>query len=163
MTERKPPDITFESWVDRQIRVAQQRGDFDDLPGTGKPIPPDTGEYEWIRRYAEREQLPTDAMLPTPLRLRRRVERIADEVRDCRSEADVRSAVAELNREIVEHLRVPSTPHIPVPLADIEETVATWRQGRRESAARALAADSPVQRTRRHRGPRRRRWPFRGR
>lgn len=28
----------FESWIDRQIREAQERGEFDDLPGAGEPI-----------------------------------------------------------------------------------------------------------------------------
>ena len=26
------------SWVDQQVRIAMERGDFDDLPGYGKPI-----------------------------------------------------------------------------------------------------------------------------
>jgi hypothetical protein len=29
----------FESLLDRQIRAAQERGEFDDLPGAGKPLP----------------------------------------------------------------------------------------------------------------------------
>lgn len=28
----------WENWVDQQIREAQERGEFDNLPGTGKPI-----------------------------------------------------------------------------------------------------------------------------
>lgn len=28
----------WESWIDEQIREAQQRGDFDNLPGKGKPL-----------------------------------------------------------------------------------------------------------------------------
>ncbi len=32
----RPKD--WESWVDQQIREAQERGDFDNLPGTGKPL-----------------------------------------------------------------------------------------------------------------------------
>lgn len=28
----------WESWIDQQIREAQDRGDFDDLPGKGKPL-----------------------------------------------------------------------------------------------------------------------------
>ena len=27
-----------QTWVDLQVRQAMERGDFDDLPGTGKPI-----------------------------------------------------------------------------------------------------------------------------
>ena len=38
MTERKPPGIGFQTWVERQIREAMERGEFDDLSGAGKPI-----------------------------------------------------------------------------------------------------------------------------
>ena len=34
--QRRPGD--WEKWVDQQIREAQERGEFDNLPGTGKPI-----------------------------------------------------------------------------------------------------------------------------
>ena len=31
--------IQFQSqWVEQQLRIAQERGDFDNLPGAGKPI-----------------------------------------------------------------------------------------------------------------------------
>ncbi|WNI16501.1 DnaJ family domain-containing protein [Actinacidiphila sp. ITFR-21] len=39
MTERKPPGVSFESWTDKQIREAEARGAFADLPGVGKPLP----------------------------------------------------------------------------------------------------------------------------
>jgi DnaJ family protein C protein 28 len=36
---RKTMDgLTWQSWVDRQIREAQERGEFEDLPGIGQPI-----------------------------------------------------------------------------------------------------------------------------
>ena len=38
MTERKPRDMTFRSWIDQQISEAEERGAFDNLPGTGKPL-----------------------------------------------------------------------------------------------------------------------------
>ena len=34
----------FSKLVEERIREAQQRGDFDDLPGAGKPLPPDDAE-----------------------------------------------------------------------------------------------------------------------
>ena len=43
---RKLPQ--WESAVDKQIREAQERGDFDDLPGRGKPLDLSTwGEGDW--------------------------------------------------------------------------------------------------------------------
>jgi hypothetical protein len=34
---RKPLAAPFESWIEQQIREAQERGLFDDLPGTEGP------------------------------------------------------------------------------------------------------------------------------
>src|SRR5574340_164000 len=130
MTERKPPDVTFETWIDRQIRMAQERGDFDNLPGAGKPL---TGlgdvddELWWVRRYLHREGLPTDALLPTPLQLRREIERLPDTVRDLPSEQAVRDVVAELNLRIVAWLRAPTGPQVPVGRVNAEHVVARWR------------------------------------
>jgi hypothetical protein len=39
VSERKPAEMAIETWVERQIREAQERGAFDNLPGAGKPIP----------------------------------------------------------------------------------------------------------------------------
>jgi len=68
MTERKPPGVSFESWIDRQIREAMERGEFDNLPGAGKPIPDldkATDELWWIRQKMRSEGLSTEAALPT--------------------------------------------------------------------------------------------------
>lgn len=37
MKERKS-SRDWESWIDQQIREAQERGEFDDLPGKGRPL-----------------------------------------------------------------------------------------------------------------------------
>jgi len=39
MTQRKPPGTSWETWIDAQIRVAAEKGAFDNLPGAGKPLP----------------------------------------------------------------------------------------------------------------------------
>ncbi|MFC2037665.1 DUF1992 domain-containing protein [Chloroflexota bacterium] len=36
--ERPRDTRDWESWIDQQIREAQERGEFDDLPGRGKPL-----------------------------------------------------------------------------------------------------------------------------
>ena len=54
MTERKPPDLSFTSWIDRQINEAAERGAFDNLPGAGKPLPKRTSAdaaEAWLRDY----------------------------------------------------------------------------------------------------------------
>jgi DnaJ homolog subfamily C member 28 len=37
----------WESAVDKQIREAEERGDFDNLPGKGKPLRLDSWDAEW--------------------------------------------------------------------------------------------------------------------
>lgn len=165
MTERKPARQSFESWVDKQVREAEERGEFRNLRGAGKPIPgagEPVREDAWLRGYLQREGADTGLMLPTPLLLRRDAERIGATVRDCTTEEQVRAEVAALNRRIVEYLRIPSGPVVPVSTVDIEDVVAEWRREREEQrqAARAVAkpaaAVSPeVKRPwwRRRRGP----------
>lgn len=41
----------YETSIDRQLREATERGDFDNLPGAGKPLPDHGREYEedwWV-------------------------------------------------------------------------------------------------------------------
>jgi len=60
--------MPYESWIERQIREAIERGEFDNLPGHGKPIKGLNGrddENWWVKAYLEREQLP----LPLPTEL----------------------------------------------------------------------------------------------
>lgn len=157
MTERKHPDVTFETWIERQIRVAQERGEFDDLPGAGKPIP-DHGNDEmwWIRSYLEREGLSAEALLPPELQLRREVERLPETVRTIPTEQGVRAVVADLNRRIVDCLLSPRTLPVPVHKADTDAIVEGWRLARAERRAQAKAAlaDARARGTTR----RRRRW-----
>ena len=50
----------YESHVDRQIREAQERGEFDNLPGAGKPIPGIGGNYDenwWLKELLRREDI----------------------------------------------------------------------------------------------------------
>ncbi|WP_236788212.1 DUF1992 domain-containing protein [Amycolatopsis sp. GM8] len=133
MTERKPPGVTFETWVDKQIREAQERGEFDNLPGRGKPLPgldKPRDELWWIRQKLDDEGLSADVLLPEPIRLRKEIGRLPETVRPLPTERLVRDAVAELNRRIAEWLRAPSGPHIPVAPVDADEVVAGWRESR---------------------------------
>ena len=77
MPERKPAHVGFESWVDQQIREATDRGEFDNLPGTGKltGLQDSDDELWWVKNYLRREGLPTEALLPTALQLRKEIER----------------------------------------------------------------------------------------
>jgi hypothetical protein len=52
MTERKPPGVSFETRVERQIREAIEHGEFDDLPGAGRPIGVERVVRDWRERRA---------------------------------------------------------------------------------------------------------------
>ena len=48
------------SLADRRIREAMEQGKFDDLPGTGEPIPDLEDGYDpdwWAKKWVEREGL----------------------------------------------------------------------------------------------------------
>jgi hypothetical protein len=131
MTERKPPGVTFESWVDRQIREAAERGEFDNLPGAGKPLPDldqPYGELWWVKRKMRREGV---SYLPPVLALRKEAEDALAAALRARTEARARQIVAEVNERIREALRNPP-PGPPLKLTpfDVERVVRDWRERR---------------------------------
>ncbi|MDD9207846.1 DUF1992 domain-containing protein [Georgenia sp. 10Sc9-8] len=133
MTERKPPEMGFGSWVDQQVRAAQERGVFDDLPGAGKPLPGIDGPYDdmwWVKQKIRSEGLSTEALLPTPLALRKEVERLPETVRGLTTEQSVRRTVQDLNQRIAEWLRAPTGPWVPVRPVRTEDVLEQWRAER---------------------------------
>ena len=131
--------MSFSSWIDQQIADAEKRGVFDNLPGAGKPLnikPTGDGDYgqAWIRDYARREGVPAEEFLPTPLKLRKEIERLAETVEQMRSDEEVRSVVADLNRRIVEWRRIPVGPSIFVRLVNSDELAARWRAAQRDNS-----------------------------
>jgi hypothetical protein len=147
MTERKPPGVSFESWVDKLIREATERGDFDNLSGAGRPLAGLSGpddELWWVKDYLRRENLPTEALLPTPLRLRKEIERLPETVHELSSEQQVRDVVAELNLRIMDWLRSPSGPPVQVRLVNADTTVRRWRADRSAAAEGRTVAEAAV-------------------
>ncbi|MEH1099911.1 J-domain-containing protein [Micromonospora sp. CPCC 205561] len=139
---------SWEATVEARIRTAQEQGEFDNLPGMGKPLPGRGQPYDeswWIKSFLEREKLPADLLLPTPLQLRRRIERVPDEVRDLPTEHSVRAFVADLNAQILSWLRTPTGPRVAVRLVDVDAVVRRWQDERRAAVARAVPpATSPA-------------------
>jgi hypothetical protein len=140
MTERKPPGVSFETWADKQIREAEQRGDFAALPGVGKPLASLDAPYDelwWIKGKMHREGL---SALPPTLVLRKAAEDATAAVAAARSERQVREILTEINDRIREALRrPPEGPPLNLGLFDVERTVAEWHAARAEREA----ADGP--------------------
>jgi len=131
MTERKPPGIRFETWVERQLREATERGEFDNLPGAGKPIadldrPHD--ELWWVKQKLRRENL---SYLPPTIALRKEAEDALLAASQAGSEAQVRRIVADINRKILEgNRKAASGPPLNLMPFDVERVVRTWRERR---------------------------------
>ena len=79
MTERKPPGVPWEHWIERQIREAEARGEFENLPGKGKPIEDLDRPHDplwWVKQLVKRENL-SAWLSGREKRQRMSVERIA--------------------------------------------------------------------------------------
>ena len=127
MTDRKPPGMTFETWVDRQIRQAEEKGDFD-VPGRGHPLNL-TGEYDemwWVKQLMQREKI---SVLPPGLALRKAAEDIRENLASVRTEAAVRELVEEHNERVLAYIRRPQDEGavVVMPL-DVATLVREWRE-----------------------------------
>ncbi|RKN08739.1 DUF1992 domain-containing protein [Streptomyces radicis] len=131
MTERKPPGVPFESWVDRRIREAEERGELADLPGAGKPLRGLSQPYDelwWVREKMAREGL---SYLPPTLALRKEAEDARAAVDLARSEPEVRALLDEVNVKIREAIRrPPDGPPLNLAPFDVDAEVARWRAAR---------------------------------
>jgi Domain of unknown function (DUF1992) len=129
VTERKPPGVGFRTWVERQIREATERGEFDDLPGAGRPIPDldkPHDELWWIRQKLRREHL---TYLPATIALRKEAEDALAAAARAGSEAQVRRIVAEINEKILEgNRKAASGPPLNLAPFDVERVVGSWRE-----------------------------------
>ena len=139
MTEPDRP--RYESPADRAIREAMERGEFDDLPGAGKPLTnlgdPDDALW-WVRRLAEREQLDFTAALPPAIALRKEAAGFPQSLQDLRTEAAVREVLEDFNRRVRRDRLRPPDPGMPqliAPTVDVDALVGEWRLAREERAA----------------------------
>ncbi|WP_370250595.1 DUF1992 domain-containing protein [Nocardioides sp.] len=151
-------------WVEEQIRVAMARGDFDDLPGAGKPIP-NLGEsndpHWWVKRLLEREQI--TGVLPEALQLRKDDAVLEADLDRLGTEKEVREAVAVFNRRVVTARRqLQGGPPVVTPTRDVDAEVAAWAQ-RRRARREALRAEAAREARTGADRPRRRWWGSRAR
>ena len=129
MTEKKPPGQSWESWIDQQIREAQEEGAFKNLPGAGKPLPDVDKPYDpdwWTKQLVRREGI---NVLPPALELLRKVESELAVIWALGSEAEVRKRVAALNAEIGKvNARAAEGPPTRLAPFDVEALVEEWRR-----------------------------------
>ncbi|WP_112247893.1 DnaJ family domain-containing protein [Kribbella monticola] len=133
MTERKPPSMNVDDWVEAQIQRAQNAGEFDDLDGAGKPLPKLADPHDpdwWVKDFMRREKIEADVLLPPTVLLRKEKARIREHVQKMRTEAEVRDYLADLNKRILVQVRDATGPVIPVGKTDEDAVLRQWREDR---------------------------------
>jgi DnaJ-like protein len=144
MTEdKKPPNVSWDSWIERKIRESMEQGEFDNLPGSGQPIPDLARPYDelwWLRKKLREEQLSID---PPTLVLRREYHDTLAKIAGARNEGEVRRLVAAINERIIyvnSHTTFgPPTELVPL---NVERVVAEWRDARGSTGEGGAASGS---------------------
>ena len=151
MTERKPPGMSFETWVDTQITRSMARGISSVWPvrasrsrtATGRR-PATSGSLAKARR---KENWTPAAMLPPGLALRKEREGLPARAERLTSEAEVRALAEDYNARVQAFWRRPQESRwSPLPgLAEVESLVEWWYRNR-PPAPPAPAAPAPPRR-----------------
>ncbi len=143
------------TWVDLQVRQAMERGDFDNLPGQGRPIEGLGTEHDpdwWVKKLVERENI---ALLPPALALRKEDAELDGRLDRVNVETEVRREVEDFNARVRRAIYTPPTgpsgPPVITRQRDIDDEVEAWRDRRTarieaQRAARAAAEPAPTKR-----------------
>jgi hypothetical protein len=138
------------AYVEVAIQQAIRRGEFDNLPGAGKPLE-GLGDHHdpdwWIKRKIQSEKL--TGLGPPALMLRVESAELEDRLDELSSDAEVREAVADFNRRVIEARRqLLGGPPVVTPTRDVDEEVRAWtlRRAERMAAAPTAPADRPRRR-----------------
>ncbi|GAB3605379.1 hypothetical protein GCM10027413_07880 [Conyzicola nivalis] len=127
-------------YVEITIQQAIRRGEFDNLPGAGKPIEGLTTTHDpdwWIRRKIEREKI--TGLGPPALTLRTENAELDARIDATGTEEGVRTLLDDFNKRVITARRqLQGGPPVVTPTRDIEAELEGWR-GRR--AARRAAAE----------------------
>jgi hypothetical protein len=94
--EAEAPDEAFEDPVEVKIKAAMAEGQFDNLPGKGKPLD--------LKGYIETPEhlrtayhiLKNAGFVPEEVRLKKEMELIREKLKDCKSEAEKEKLSKEL-------------------------------------------------------------------
>lgn len=123
-------------YVDTVIDQAIRRGEFDDLPLAGKPIPGLTGTHDpdwWLKSVIEREQL--TGLGPPAMLLKQEDRELDDRLDRELDETTVREILADFNARVVDARRqLLGGPPVVTPTRDVEHEVARWRARRGRTA-----------------------------
>lgn len=145
-------------YVEINIQQAMRRGEFEHLPGAGKPLTELTEVADpdwWIRRKIEREKL--TGLGPPALTLRTEDAALDERLDAVASDATVREMLHDFNRRVIEARRqLLGGPPVITKTRDVDAELARWRERRvaRDAASARREAEPPP-------APDRRRRPWR--
>jgi hypothetical protein len=126
-------------YVEIQIQQAIRRGDFDNLPGAGKPIEDLGTTYDpdwWIRKKIERENI--TGLGPPALTLRTENAQLDEKLDATTTEDGVRALLDDFNRRVLTARRqLQGGPPVVTPPRDVDDEVRRWRE--RRDARREVA------------------------
>ncbi|WP_460946540.1 DnaJ family domain-containing protein [Okibacterium endophyticum] len=123
--------------ADMQIRKAIERGEFDNLPGSGKPLDlPDHHDSDWwIKSLMKRERI---MMLPPSIQLRKDDAALDEQLDQLSNETAVRREIEQFNKRVIlARYQLPAGPPLITMPRDIEDTVAAWAERRTARAEEA--------------------------
>ncbi|MCP4190701.1 MAG: DUF1992 domain-containing protein [Planctomycetaceae bacterium] len=129
MAVRKPVGEKWDSFVERQIREAEARGEFGNLPGLGKPCAamdePFT-QNDWLKKKLQRERL---SALPPSLQIKYDIEQTLARLAEVTCEAEVVRQLELLN-ERIRRANLSSTwgPASTAMELDIPQHISRWRK-----------------------------------
>jgi len=122
---------TWDSLAEQRIQAAQAEGQFENLPGFGKPIPGIDEPHDdlwWVKDKLKREQL---SSLPPALAIRLDVQNTLANLQNLKTESEVRRDLAALNDRIKKAAFAitwgPSVDVIPLTNTEIDDLVARWQ------------------------------------
>ncbi len=141
-----------------------ERGDFDNLPGAGKPIKDLGRDHDpdwWIKRLIEREHI--TGVLPPALQLRKDDSELDARLDRHTAESEVRRELEEFNARVIKarYTPVDGPPLITMP-RDVDAEVQAWRDRLRERREAAVRREAAARRDAPPPKPARRGWWRRG-
>lgn len=135
-------------WVDLQVQQAMRRGEFDNLPGAGKPIRGIDAPHDpdwWVKSLIERERI--TGVLPPALALRTEDADLDDRLDREATAEGVGRVVDDFNARIIEARRqLQGGPPVITPLRDVDEEVRRWEARRAARIARQQAVLEQIRR-----------------
>lgn len=147
-------------YIETAIQIAIRRGEFDDLPGAGKPIEGLGTHHDpdwWIRRKIETENL--TGLGPPALMLRDEDRRLDDELDALSREEDVRAVLDDFNLRVIDARRqLRGGPPVVTKTRDVDAEVVRWQERRDAASATAASAALTAPADPAHAQPARTRW-----